>query len=220
MNYFAHGRDHLDDPYFVAGTAVPDWLSVVDRKVRVRARHALDRVADEDPRIAAVARGIVRHHEDDDWFHRSRAFLESSAELALRFRSVLAGDQGYRPGFLGHITVEMLLDATLIEEDPPRLADYYATLAGIDPLVVQAAVAAMAPRRTDRLSALIRAFVHVRFLEAYADDRRLCHRIDQVLARVRLRPLPLRFMRELPACRTMVRARRSELMTPTEPLRA
>ena len=37
MNYFAHGHRFVDDPYFLAGTAVPDWLSVVDRKVRVRA---------------------------------------------------------------------------------------------------------------------------------------------------------------------------------------
>ena len=40
MNYFAHALPFLDQPYFVAGTAVPDWLSVVDRQVRVRRRHA------------------------------------------------------------------------------------------------------------------------------------------------------------------------------------
>ena len=40
MNYFAHGRPFVDDPYFLAGTAVPDWLNVVDRRVRVRSKQA------------------------------------------------------------------------------------------------------------------------------------------------------------------------------------
>ena len=32
MNYFAHALPFLDQPYFMAGTAVPDWLTVVDRQ--------------------------------------------------------------------------------------------------------------------------------------------------------------------------------------------
>ena len=41
MNYFAHALPFLDDdPYFVAGTGVPDWLSVADRDVRVRLKHS------------------------------------------------------------------------------------------------------------------------------------------------------------------------------------
>ena len=56
MNYFAHGYRFLDNPYFVAGTAVPDWLNVVNRKARVRSKHALPFIDDDDPRLAAVAR--------------------------------------------------------------------------------------------------------------------------------------------------------------------
>ena len=50
MNYFAHGREFVDEPYFLAGTAVPDWLSVVDRPTRIRSRQALEHV---DPTIHA-----------------------------------------------------------------------------------------------------------------------------------------------------------------------
>ena len=48
MNYFAHALPFLDSPYFAAGTAVPDWLNVVDRRVRCRSRHA--RAFCENPR--------------------------------------------------------------------------------------------------------------------------------------------------------------------------
>ncbi len=29
VNYLSHAYKHLHDPYFVAGTALPDWMSVV-----------------------------------------------------------------------------------------------------------------------------------------------------------------------------------------------
>ena len=39
MNYYTHGLRFIGDPYFLAGTACPDWLSVSDRQVRLRSRH-------------------------------------------------------------------------------------------------------------------------------------------------------------------------------------
>ena len=85
MNYFAHARPFLDDPYFAAGTAVPDWLAVVDRSTRVRAKDTLPFLEAEDPITAAVARGLLQHLRDDRHFHRTRAFVETSLELSERF---------------------------------------------------------------------------------------------------------------------------------------
>ncbi len=81
MNYFAHASGFLDDPsaepYFIAGTAVPDWLMVADRGVRVRAKHVKPLVDDPDGPTAAIARGILQHLADDARFHETRAFAES-----------------------------------------------------------------------------------------------------------------------------------------------
>ena len=76
MNYFAHGRRFTQEPYFLAGTAVPDWLNVVARRVKARSKHARVFVNNVDPRLAALARGIQQHHFDDGWFHETRAFAE------------------------------------------------------------------------------------------------------------------------------------------------
>src|SRR5687768_7726430 len=112
MNYFAHGRRYVHDAYFLSGTAVPDWLNVVDRRVRVRSKAAQQFVDDSDPQVAALARGIVQHHYDDQWFHQTRAFAELSLRFTLEIRELLQPDDGFRPSFLGHILVELLLDAT------------------------------------------------------------------------------------------------------------
>ena len=159
MNYFAHAWHFLDDPYFVAGTAVPDWLSVSDRQVRLRSRHVAAAVDDADPRVAAVARGVLQHIRDDARFHATRAFAESSLALTVLVRDALGAETGFRPSFLGHLLVEVLLDAVLIDESPERLEAYYRALATVDVRLVQAAVNRFAPRPAKRLAIMAARFL-------------------------------------------------------------
>lgn len=216
MNYFAHGYRFVDDPYFLAGTAVPDWLNVVDRQVRVRRKSATPWLADPDPRTAALARGIVQHHDDDAWFHETTVFYELNWRLTALVREAVGADDGFRPSFVGHILVEVLLDAALIREMPDRLEQYYAALARIDTEHVQAAVNRMSPRPTHRLAELLPLFSQERFLSDYNDDAKLARRLNQVMRRVGLPPLPAAFQRVLPTARRLIDARREELLRPIE----
>lgn len=216
MNYFAHGRPFIDDPYFLAGTAVPDWMNVVDRRVRVRERYAAQHVAAADPRIASLARGIVQHHRDDAWFHETRAFTDLSWRTTVVVRDALPADDGFRPSFLGHILVEILLDATLIEEDPGRLEHYYESMQAVDARLIESAINRMVPTGTERLAQMIPLFSRERFLSDYLDDAKLTFRLNQVMRRVKLPTLPDLFREILPGLRREVTARRDELLAPPE----
>lgn len=212
MNYFAHGRAFLDDPYVLAGTAVPDWLSVVNRRIRTRGKRAELFLQDQDPRVAAIARGIVRHHRDDQWFHQTRAFAELSLQLTREIRELLSPDDSFRPSFLGHILVELLLDAALIAEEPERLDDYYQAVDAIDPYVVAEAVNRIATRPTGMLAFFIERFSAERFLYDYAEDAKLLVRLNHVMRRVGLPDLPPSFTSLLPSARAAIRARQWELL--------
>jgi hypothetical protein len=215
MNYLAHGYRFTNEPYFLAGTAAPDWLSVIDRKMRLRAKRAAESVEDDDGRIAALARGIVQHHRDDEWFHQTAAFSQLSLEFAVEMRDRLPADDGFRPSFLGHILVELLLDATLAEDDPARLDNYYAALTRVDPATIQNHINRLATRATDKLELLVPRFCEERFLYDYLDDRRLWVRLNHVMRRVGLPPLPDELPGLFPALRARVRALRDQLL-PTE----
>jgi hypothetical protein len=89
MNYLAHALPFLDKPYFAAATGVPDWLSVVDRKVRLRKKHVEPFLYDDDPILAAVAGGVAQHLADDERFHGTRAFFEVTGAIADLSRAVL-----------------------------------------------------------------------------------------------------------------------------------
>jgi hypothetical protein len=212
MNYFAHGRDYVDDPYLLAGTAVPDWLNVSDRGVRVRSKHAQEHIDAADPQLASLAKGIVQHHRDDAWFHETRAFHETCWRLTALVRDVLAQDDGFRPSFLGHILVEILLDAELIAEQPDRLQAYYQALAQLDASYIQHAVNLMAPRPAERLAELIPLFGREQFLWDYAEDGKLSFRLNQVMRRVTLPPLPDAFRTVLPEARRIVHERKADLL--------
>jgi hypothetical protein len=214
VNYFAHGWRFVEEPYFLAGTAVPDWLNVVDRKVRVRSKHALLHCDATDPVVAAVARGVAQHHRDDAWFHETASFAELSWGLTVFVRDALAPDPGLRPSFLAHILVEILLDATLIAEDPASLEAYYRAVERLDPEAVQSAVNCLAPTPCERLAEFVAAFCRERFLWDYTDDARLWYRLNQVMRRVKLAPLPEEFRDLLPEARRMVAERKVELLTP------
>jgi hypothetical protein len=216
MNYLAHSLACLDVPYGVAGAAVPDWLGLTRPRLRCRSRQAAPFADAIEPRLAAVARGVLRHHADDAWFHETEAFCTLSLELARRVRGVTGDENGMRPSFLGHILVELLLDATLMAEDPRYVDAYYGALNKIDPDVAAGAVGGMIGADASALASIIRRFRAMRFLYDYADDSGLTYRLNQVMRRVRLPELPGRFMSILPAARALIADSRDELLPPAQ----
>ena len=186
MNYFAHAIKFLDQPYFAVGTGIPDWLTVCDRSVRLRSKRVEAFISGADNPAAEVAGGVLRHIRDDAFFHQSRAFAELSLALTVEFRDALGADSGFRPSFLGHMLVEVLLDASLMADDPDLIEAYHRTIDRVDPEAVQRAVNLMAPRQTDRLAWLISAFCRERVLSDYLEDGKLMERIGQVMRRVKL----------------------------------
>ena len=164
MNFLSHAIPYFDEPLTVAGTAVPDWLSMVDRKVRARNRFAVPYLEASDPALRCVANGIVHHHRDDLWFHSTRAFAETNLQFALELRDILPGDDGFRPTFVGHILIEMILDRLWITEDRNWADQYYKILASVDPVLVGQCVEKVVGREVAGLARVIERFIEVGFL--------------------------------------------------------
>ena len=170
----------------VAGTAVPDWLSVADRRVRVRSRRIHEHLDSLDSDLRTIAEGMLQHLHDDDLFHRSVRFVMLESELSSRFRRIMPDRFDHRPPFLGHIVIELLLDDFIAQQMPEVLDEYYAVLSQVSASQIQEAVNAVAARSTENLAGFVQQFRASRFLYDYADNTRLLRRLNQVMKRVTL----------------------------------
>lgn len=183
--------EFIGQPYFLAGTALPDWLSALDRKVRVRRDQLLPWADGSGSPAAQFAAGILRHLDDDEWFHKTTGFEQATREMAQSFRDHLENIQDNpRAGFLGHITTELVLDGVLIAKDPRRLESYYDTLATVEPAWIEETVSQMTGRAVSSLAWFCERFSASRFLFDYLEDSKLLYRLNQVVRRIKLRPLP------------------------------
>lgn len=216
MNFLCHAMPYFDNPLVAVSTGVPDWLSVVDRKIRARGKLASQFLDSDDDELRAVASGIIRHIEDDRWFHGTQAFVETNMRLAVELRELLPGDAGFRPTFVAHILIEMLLDSFWIRDDEAIAERYYSSLRSVSSTTIQRCVNAITGKPTDQLTVVIDRFVEIRFLYDYLDHDKLLVRLNQVMKRVGLASLPLAVGEWIPQATRLVESRRQRLLTPPD----
>lgn len=208
MNFFAHALPFLDDPWFVAGVCLPDWMSVINRRVRLRRKKVQLRVDDSDSPRDRVARGIVQHHLDDDWFHETPEFTLLNLEFSVQLREDVRLDDSLRTRFVGHILIEMLLDDWLSERYPGKLEEYYRRLEQLPGAELEEIVADLAGVSLSETELPVGRFLPrfraERFLFDYRSNERLLFRLNQVMRRVRLSDLPVAMVDWLPHARSRV----------------
>jgi len=214
VNYLAHGIRFFDRPYFLIGSAIPDLLSVVNRRSRVRRRTIEERLPMLTGDDRELALGILQHLHDDQWFHGTPGFYAATGDLSRHFRDVLGPDDDWNCGFLGHLVTELLIDATLSQDYPDSLNRYYAVWQQIDPDDVQRVVGGLATEPPENLSRFIGIFLQERFLEDYHNNGRLLFRLNQVMKRARLRELPDVILPVLESGRGLIRERLPDLLPP------
>jgi hypothetical protein len=214
MNCLAHAINYLDDPWFLIGTGMPDWLSMADRQVRLRPKHLDLFKAEMGQPARLMAEGIRQHWADDEWFHRTVAFHEVTSQIGILFRDAYGSADRFRSGFVGHIAMEMLIDAILSERQPDALDRYYSVVENVDAGEVESIINSYGAKQTNRIQLFLARYLDEQFLRDYTDDDRLLYRLNRVLNRVRLDSLPDRAAEQVATARLLVRERCDELLTP------
>jgi hypothetical protein len=212
LNYFAHGFRFLSDPYFLAGTALPDWMGVIDRQHRLPPKLVRAWQHDGDADVRSLAAGILQHHADDEAFHTGQAFARLQVRFARWIRETDPGASDLAKYLLAHIVPELMLDALLIEAQPGKLEVYYEVVSELDSAQLAGMIARISGKWPTEMGRFLPLFVRERFLADYGDDDRLIYRLRQILSRVGWGPLPVGFESLLPAMREEVNAVRHELI--------
>ncbi|MGE0191622.1 MAG: hypothetical protein AB7T63_06215 [Planctomycetota bacterium] len=193
MNFLAHGHRWLDRPDRLAGTALPDWLALLAPASRLRGR-ALGLPDREDRSARAeVLRGVRIHHAEDRWFHQQPAFEALLREGTAALRAVHpqgADERRFKPRFLAHVAIEVLLDAWLLEREPGLGAAWREALAHADLAALEATVAHHAPAPAPGLAARIAQLRTSAYAEGYGEADEIARRLARVAERVGVRTPP------------------------------
>ncbi len=212
MNCFTHALPSIDNAYLATGCCIPDWLGAADRKCRAREKKATPFIDHEDPIVAAVSQGIVNHHKDDHWFHTNQTFQQMNIKFAVEIRELLDNERGMRTGFVGHVMIELFLDAWLHAKFPGKLEYYYQQLESIDPEKVQDVVNLFASKKTDKLAPAIRRVIKDRYLFDYSENSTTLYRINRVLKRIGLEEIDDRILPWMETARERVYDRVPDLL--------
>lgn len=188
MNYLSHAFRFLDEPDFALGTQIPDFLNMVDRKVRARRKLAAAHVDSPDSFVAQVAAGVVQHHDDDHQFHGSLEFTRLNHELSTYLREQRPDQRGLRSWFVGHIAIEMLLDWAISQHQPDLLDRLYELFREIPPERFQQVIEQITGKSAPRVIKMHGVFLRERFLFDYQTDEGLLYRINRILERLGLEP--------------------------------
>lgn len=206
MNSFAHALPYLDDQYQSIGCFIPDILAAADRRCRARKKQAAIWMTVPEQPVAALAHGVVCHHEDDRWFHQSAMFNNLMVKLAVEFREQFERGHSMRPSLIAHIVIEMFLDQSLHLKFPGKLEQLYQHLESADFAVIENSINQFATRPTSKLKPALEFFTRERFLFDYATDEGVHYRMNRVLERVKLKPMPDQAVAWLGAVREEVEA--------------
>lgn len=212
MNYLAHAHQFLDRPLFALGTLVPDFMNMVDRRARARRRQAVKLVASADTFVGEIAAGVVQHHDDDHRFHNASVFLQLQDQLSQQLRTNCPDPRGLRSWFVAHIGIEMLLDRSIMEQQPALLDRLYQVFAEVDRNEFRQAVELITGRDLPKFEPMHSFFLTERFLYDYKTDAGLFYRINRILARVGLDPFQPEQIVWIPAAHRLVAAAREQLL--------
>ena len=131
-------------------------------------------------------------------------FNELILNFAVELRELFENDRSMRPSLIGHIVVEMFLDAYLHQQNPGKLEYFYQQVATVDAAAIQNAVNLFATRPTDKLTEEVGRFCRARYLFDYESDTGTAYRINRVMSRVSIGEVDDRIFEWLPNARKRV----------------
>lgn len=135
------------------------------------------------PKSGSMLRGWELHLETDRRFHSSRFFRQHSSTLRKEIAAIITRGP-FRPFFLAHIALELLLDNLLLNDTKVNADLLYRRLSECDPGEI---VRFLEITRADNAASFINWYDHflqTPYLYDYADIEKLSYILDRIGQRV------------------------------------
>lgn len=178
MNFISHFYCHQNEnPEFNFGLLFPDFLGIISRKYKL---HQFE--ADYTGKSQAFLNGIVHHKLADEKWHYN-AYFETKTQAIKRILAEFGmADKPYRPFFMTHVMLELLLDRQIVRFEKSVAENMYKSLEAIDASFLKSLF--QDEKLTEKFLPFFKNFTENRYTLTYADNEMFVYALNRLFSRV------------------------------------
>lgn len=133
MNFLSHYTvHHNSEPVFNFGLLFPDFLGIISRGYKLKQFKK-----DFGSKNTHFLNGIAHHELADALWHESIFFREKCAGIKKILNDFGFVDKPFRPFFMSHVMLEILLDRTIVLKEERLTDDMYTSLEAVEKELIE-----------------------------------------------------------------------------------
>ncbi|MDP3468859.1 MAG: hypothetical protein Q8S11_11030 [Daejeonella sp.] len=188
MNFLSHFYfdRHSEDPHLVLGAVLPDLLKNARKDWNLHPERNAELFSSNFE--SSILKGWRRHMIVDRQFHNSGFFAEHTACIKKAIIPALK-DSVVRPSFLAHISLELMLDSTLLTENHIQSVDFYSHLRQSDREAIDRFLKLNRIDDTTQFFNFFDKFIQSNYLETYRESHNVMYALNRICMRIWKDPL-------------------------------
>lgn len=188
MNFLSHFYfdRHSEDPHLVLGAVLPDLLKNARKDWNLHPERNAERFSSNFE--SSILEGWRRHMIVDRNFHNSDFFSEHTSGIKKAIIPALKNSV-VRPSFLAHISLELMLDGTLLTENHVQTVDFYSHLRQSDREAINRFLKLNNIQDTSQFFIFFDKFIQSNYLESYRESQNIMYALNRICMRVWKDPL-------------------------------
>lgn len=135
------------------------------------------------PELKTLLKGWHLHMETDRLFHNSAFFQQHTEAIRQHLNPVLSRTP-FRPFFIAHVSLELLLDHLLIREEQVDTTIFYKELEQCQPELLESFFQMAGIQSPESFYPFYRNFCEIKYVKDYAKLNTLAYAINQIGKRV------------------------------------
>jgi len=191
MNFLSHfyfDRKNTN-PYEVLGIVLPDLMKNANKNWNPHPEKN-ENIFNSQPHQKSILKGWKRHLEVDRLFHNSDFFKYHQHQIKLVLRDILEHSP-VKPFFIGHISLELLLDSLLITDNIISVNSFYQQLNNINKTELDKFLSLNKIDDTQQFYKFFDNFMKERYVYSYADESKIAYAIRRICMRIWENPFSL-----------------------------
>lgn len=191
MNFLSHYYfdRNKNNPYEILGMILPDLLKNVNKSWNI--------FPEKNPLVNSInaadiylLNGWKRHLLVDKVFHNSEFFLYHQHQIKLQIKDIIKESKA-KPFFIGHITLELILDNLLITQNKIIVDDLYKQLQKVNPTLLNNFLIQNGIKETEIFFKFFDMFIQEKYLHSYAQPENITYALKRVCMRIWNSPFTL-----------------------------